>query len=135
MTAPIASGWSESPGGACTHWKAPPFHGARRKRPFGCPAANGLSRIQTGPLTRPAGIYIDALLTSYRGDPWKRGGCLNGNYVICFELRKLQLSGILARGSPACFTGCAISRRSRRRVVRLAPEWHNKALTLRLLLR
>src|ERR1700730_6157603 len=33
MTAPIASGWSESPGGPCTHWKAPPFHGARRKRP------------------------------------------------------------------------------------------------------
>src|SRR6516165_677880 len=26
MTAPIASGWSESPGGACTHWKAPPCH-------------------------------------------------------------------------------------------------------------
>src|SRR5215469_16395461 len=34
MTAPIASGWSESPGGPCTHWKAPPFHGARRNRPF-----------------------------------------------------------------------------------------------------
>src|SRR6202008_2815396 len=32
MTAPIASGWSDSPGGACTHWKAPPCHGARRKR-------------------------------------------------------------------------------------------------------
>src|ERR1700758_2089799 len=32
MTAPIASGWSESPGGPCTHWKAPPFHGARRNR-------------------------------------------------------------------------------------------------------
>ena len=29
MTAPVASGWSGSPGGACTHWKAPPFHGAR----------------------------------------------------------------------------------------------------------
>src|SRR5246500_4941602 len=28
MTAPIASGWSESPGGACTHWKAPPCHAA-----------------------------------------------------------------------------------------------------------
>src|SRR5580704_14285257 len=28
MTAPIASGWSESPGGVCTHWKAPPCHGA-----------------------------------------------------------------------------------------------------------
>src|SRR6516225_4387950 len=26
MTAPIASGLSESPGGACTHWKAPPCH-------------------------------------------------------------------------------------------------------------
>jgi hypothetical protein len=34
MTAPIASGWSELPGGPCTHWKAPPFHGARRKRSF-----------------------------------------------------------------------------------------------------
>src|SRR5712672_2770944 len=28
MTAPIASGWSDLPGGACTHWKAPPLHGA-----------------------------------------------------------------------------------------------------------
>src|SRR6516165_2577836 len=28
MTAPIASGGSESPGGACTHWKAPSCHGA-----------------------------------------------------------------------------------------------------------
>src|SRR5689334_17754159 len=28
MTAPIASGGSESPGGTCTHWKAPPSHGA-----------------------------------------------------------------------------------------------------------
>ena len=25
MTAPVASGWSVSPGGAFTHWKAPPF--------------------------------------------------------------------------------------------------------------
>src|SRR5271157_5284242 len=23
-----------SPGGACTHWKAPPSHGARKKQPF-----------------------------------------------------------------------------------------------------
>src|SRR5215467_1598469 len=35
MTAPIASGWSESPGGACTHWKAPPCHGAHPLRTFG----------------------------------------------------------------------------------------------------
>ena len=35
MTAPIASGWSESPGGTCTHWKAPPCHGVlRRSRPL-----------------------------------------------------------------------------------------------------
>src|ERR1700748_1703156 len=34
MTAPIASGWSESPGGACTHWKAPPCHGAHPKQSF-----------------------------------------------------------------------------------------------------
>ena len=31
MTAPVASGWSISPGGACTHWKAPPLHGAHPK--------------------------------------------------------------------------------------------------------
>src|SRR6516165_3469321 len=38
MTAPIASGWSESPGGACTHWKAPPCHGAppTRSLPRAC---------------------------------------------------------------------------------------------------
>jgi hypothetical protein len=30
MTAPVASGWSGWPGGACTRWKAPPCHGARR---------------------------------------------------------------------------------------------------------
>src|SRR6201987_4612550 len=34
MPAPVASGWSESPGGPCTHWKAPPCHGARGKRSF-----------------------------------------------------------------------------------------------------
>jgi hypothetical protein len=34
MTAPIASGWSEAPGGPYTHWKAPPFHGARRNQSF-----------------------------------------------------------------------------------------------------
>src|SRR5215471_14560311 len=34
MPAPVASGWSESPGGPRTHWKAPPCHGARRFRPF-----------------------------------------------------------------------------------------------------
>jgi hypothetical protein len=32
MTAPVTSGWSISPGGAFTHWKAPPFHGARHNQ-------------------------------------------------------------------------------------------------------
>jgi hypothetical protein len=34
MTAPVASGWSGWPGGACTRWKAPPCHGAHVKRTF-----------------------------------------------------------------------------------------------------
>src|ERR1700751_5950295 len=41
MTAPIASGGSESPGGACTHWKAPPCHGARGKATFAGPHGMG----------------------------------------------------------------------------------------------
>src|ERR1700738_5171318 len=40
MTAPIASGWSESPGGACTHWKAPPCHGAPPEPSFAIPPLN-----------------------------------------------------------------------------------------------
>ncbi len=32
MTAPMTSGWSISPGGAFTHWKAPPLHGAHPLR-------------------------------------------------------------------------------------------------------
>ena len=42
MPAPVASGWSESPGGACTHWKAPPYHGAHPKRSL---AAVKLSKL------------------------------------------------------------------------------------------
>jgi len=34
MTAPVASGWSISPGGALTHWKTPPFHGAHPEATF-----------------------------------------------------------------------------------------------------
>src|SRR5205814_6933311 len=44
MTAPIASGWSESPGGPRTHWKAPPFHRARRFQPFARPRSNRVVR-------------------------------------------------------------------------------------------
>src|SRR5256885_13030107 len=41
MTAPIASGGSESPGGTCTHWKAPPCHGAPPKPTSGKSAHRG----------------------------------------------------------------------------------------------
>ena len=33
-----------SPGGTCTHWKAPPSHGARKERSFADGAANGSNR-------------------------------------------------------------------------------------------
>ena len=41
MPAPVASGWSESPGGPRTHWKAPPCHGAPPK-----PSLSGLSAAE-----------------------------------------------------------------------------------------
>ena len=47
-----ASGWSSSPGGPLTHWKAPPYHGARQLRTFsvaahGCPQAHRSSPSET----------------------------------------------------------------------------------------
>src|SRR5262245_64071026 len=44
MTAPIASGWSESPSGPFTHWKAPPCHGAHpfQSLPLGRPGRGGI---------------------------------------------------------------------------------------------
>src|SRR5271157_3229053 len=37
-----------SPGGTCTHWKAPPSHGARKKRSLPDDLANGSSRLEAG---------------------------------------------------------------------------------------
>jgi hypothetical protein len=48
MTAPVASGWSGWPGGACTHWKAPPCHGAHVKRSFRASAMSALSAALIG---------------------------------------------------------------------------------------
>src|SRR5438270_4651819 len=48
MPAPVASGWSESPGGTCTHWKAPPFHGARRKQSLAWSQSYGQSSTSYG---------------------------------------------------------------------------------------
>ncbi len=43
MTAPIASGWSGLPGGVCTHWKAPPLHGAHPRQTPGFQSINSKS--------------------------------------------------------------------------------------------
>jgi hypothetical protein len=53
MTAPIASGWSESPGGTCTHWKAPPCHGAHPLQSLACV---GRSSAKSGPYGGSAAV-------------------------------------------------------------------------------
>src|SRR5262249_26478556 len=55
MPAPVASGWSESPGGACTHWKAPPCHGAPPLRPLPR-ASRGVSVGREAVIRSPASI-------------------------------------------------------------------------------
>jgi len=50
VTAPITSGWSISPGGACTHWKAPPLHGAHPLRSFVSQMAKRLVSKSSGHL-------------------------------------------------------------------------------------
>jgi hypothetical protein len=47
IAAPVASGWSVSPGGACTHWKAPPNHGAHQQ--LTSPAANEAAASRLSP--------------------------------------------------------------------------------------
>src|SRR6201982_180670 len=53
MTAPIASGWSESPGGPCTHWKAPPCHGAPPEPSFRKALRTGAGSAWTSALGAP----------------------------------------------------------------------------------
>ena len=48
ITARIASGWSESRGGSCIHWKPPPCHGAR-------PDLRGHSQHATETVNAPRG--------------------------------------------------------------------------------
>src|SRR5215471_18458441 len=76
MTAPIASGGSDSPGGPRTHWKAPPFHGARRFRPFAI--APGDREV------RPIAVTEQGL-----------------RQLVEERLRLFQIGGIEALGEPA----------------------------------
>src|SRR4051794_23954672 len=70
MTAPIASGWSESPGGACTHWKAPPLHGARRSQPLAAQRRN--HRVHP----KPTSIARRAVAASSQSGLAFREGCV-----------------------------------------------------------
>jgi len=58
--APVASGWSISPGGILTHWKAPPCHGAPPKQPLTvCSSIRKLSSAAKGNNTVAArSIYL-----------------------------------------------------------------------------
>ena len=63
MTAPIASGWSDVPGGPCTHWKAPPFHGARQYRKSTRPIARAR---KANSLHGEASTTLGFILQSFR---------------------------------------------------------------------
>src|SRR6516225_6116394 len=58
MSAPVASGWSESPGWPRTHWKAPPCHGAPPKRPFAVALKISPARQPGGPKPMPRGVAV-----------------------------------------------------------------------------
>src|ERR1700720_808122 len=88
MTAPIASGWSESPGGACTHWKAPPCHGAPPKRPFARPEMRGTAKAKSVNARRRV---FDALATLLAGTPGPPLGVPGG--------RNRRLGALLGGGS------------------------------------
>src|SRR3954451_4672187 len=92
MTAPIASGWSKSPGGACTHWKAPPLHGARRSRPFAAATAKGF-RPKAG--ISPA--LFDHLVGAHQhrlrhGEAERRGGLEIDHQIELGRLLDRQVS-------------------------------------------
>jgi two-component system, response regulator PdtaR len=69
MTAPVASGWSGWPGGACTHWKAPPCHGAHVKRTLRI--RPWTSQSGGSPLKRRAGFPAEFAHSSTRRLPHK----------------------------------------------------------------
>jgi hypothetical protein len=88
MPAPVASGWSESPGGACTHWKAPPCHGAHPLRSFGAMGAYPTSQRR-----RPVGLRpgVVVLMNETRRRPANHGcSCLRHGTRCRFCLLRRQ---------------------------------------------
>jgi hypothetical protein len=88
MTAPIASGWSESPGGACTHWKAPPCHGAPPQLPF--PTAAGIGSIRVD--TRHSRSGRQAAIEDLFEDQFYIE-CVNAAFGIAFNPDDLPIDG------------------------------------------
>ena len=56
------------PGGACTHWKAPPLHGARQKRPIaiGCYGRLLFTQIRTSLTPRATSALCELQTSSHR---------------------------------------------------------------------
>src|SRR5262249_45506836 len=97
--APVASGWSISPGGTRTHWKAPPFHGA--------PAKRTLSRLWVA-LTRETSIPAQSPETAAQSERDPAG---NRSSAGAFQNR----AGVRLFGVPRLLWGCSpIERRSER---------------------
>ena len=74
MTAPVASGWSDLAGWACTHWKAPPSHGARKEPSFAEGFANGCDRT----LSRPSSLIPDGRSGQHTAIPRPPGRAFSG---------------------------------------------------------
>src|SRR5208282_1513080 len=91
MPAPVASGWSESPGGACTHWKAPPYHGAHQLRTVRQGALSLL--VRSAPETE-----LGEIAEKFLDDPWP-------------EMRHAAAQALGARGETAVFAICGQLRR------------------------
>ena len=89
MPAPVASGWSESPGGARTHWKTPPYHGAHPLRTL-APDFHTISPTEftSTNLTPMTGFTLFSLTPK---EEKQRRGCnpLPEHYVKCWKMTRL----------------------------------------------
>jgi hypothetical protein len=78
MTAPVASGWSGLPGGARTHWKAPPCHGAHVLRTSRVAAAD----IAVGQVA-DLGTTVNKPFTGAKRHGFRRAIRGRRNQVVC----------------------------------------------------
>jgi hypothetical protein len=63
IAAPVTSGWSISPGGACTHWESAAFHGARQSgRSLYPSTASALRELQSSLTHYLCGYFCRSVL-------------------------------------------------------------------------